>query len=1231
MEWNRRSGVILVAILTIVLGVIPILFRGRWEGGVVDPAFRDRLRRATAGLEDQDWVVDRESRSTGFDVAKRELGRLVAEYPKEVSVVRNAAILGTLLVEEAYANASDLTPEALAQVEREGRESIERLIKLEPQTGVAEYLKARLALSVSGGQPTKEIVEALAAASQKSADELAFHGQLVAALETVQEGDPESESWLPRRTEALRQSLRLDPTNVYLQCQDLVDLARRRDAAMGAAIAKLRETLEPLLLPISSVASGQSPMTALERLEGAIAAEQWDLAAGVSYQTLNLVRSMEIGIYSIDLSRATGHPLDFVVSEPSEALARRLGAEKTAAQVSTTPTWGVAELLVEVGEPVLDVAVADVDMDRVLDVVVQSESKLVVSLRNTDRSEKQRMELTLAQAGGFERLVAVDLDSDDEGKAAEEAGEMGMGGPEEEEVPEDVYFVADTDFVLWGPAGIQVVLQVDAVGEPRRLEVMPFEAAEPITGVLDLAAYDFDHDSDVDLVAATGSGFRMLMNAGNGRMIDVTRFSSTTSKGAVSDLQLVDWDRDLDLDLVAIDAGRPTLLENVLYGRFRQRALEELGEVSNASSVLVWEADGIPSWDVALERDGATRIALTRTAPSGVTVQRRLEFAGRLGGRRRAEDLDNDGVQDLVRLSSGELTLAAGTAEGSFIEGGLLSNEVRGFEVIDWDEDGKLDVVMARGSEVLWLQNTTPTSAGWWRLSALGRSLNSGRINRHGIGTVVELVTGGRYQSKIVVSQRTHFGFGAAEAVAVARLIWPNGAPQGILDPKAGTAHSELVNLKGSCPFLYTWDGEKYVFVTDCLWAAPIGLQAEFGRLVPSREWEYLKVPGELLRRDAQGQYRIQLTEELWESAYFDEVRLIAVDHPADVEIYSNEKVGPPSIAEYRIHTVSQRRSPVSASGTLGQDVSDLIAQADGRFYQGFQQRIVQGLTPQHHLELDLGDLSEAKTGTLFLTGWIKPTDTSLNVGFTYHPDRDAPRAPVLQVRDELGEWVDVPTPMGFPGGKTKTIAIDLTSLLPRTDGRVRIVTTAEIYWDEAFLTLDDPAAEVRTTSLGVATADLHYRGFSGKVAAPADHPEMFDYSRLTEAPLWAPMAGRFTRYGDVRELLGKADDRMVVMGSGDEMTVVFEPLASDPPEGWKRDFLLYSVGWDKDADLNTIHGQWTEPLPYGGMQGYPYSDEEKNWETAEMQDFRSRYHQRQADWYRFWSEPFRTLESVRP
>jgi hypothetical protein len=47
-------------------------------------------------------------------------------------------------------------------------------------------------------------------------------------------------------------------------------------------------------------------------------------------------------------------------------------------------------------------------------------------------------------------------------------------------------------------------------------------------------------------------------------------------------------------------------------------------------------------------------------------------------------------------------------------------------------------------------------------------------------------------------------------------------------------------------------------------------------------------------------------------------------------------------------------------------------------------------------------------------------------------------------------------------------------------------------------------------------------------------------------------------------------------------------------PTGWTRDFLIYSDGWIKDADLNTAHGGTIAPLPFHGMSRYPYDGDER-------------------------------------
>ena len=88
-----------------------------------------------------------------------------------------------------------------------------------------------------------------------------------------------------------------------------------------------------------------------------------------------------------------------------------------------------------------------------------------------------------------------------------------------------------------------------------------------------------------------------------------------------------------------------------------------------------------------------------------------------------------------------------------------------------------------------------------------------------------------------------------------------------------------------------------------------------------------------------------------------------------------------------------------------------------------------------------------------------------------------------------------------------------------------------------------------------------------------------------------------------------RADDVDVVVGRGEEITVAFDAEEPPPlPPGWRRDFLLYSDSWLKDADLNTATGQGTAPLPFHGMSRYPYGADERYPTDAAHQRYVKRY-----------------------
>ncbi|MCA9179214.1 MAG: hypothetical protein KDB14_32355, partial [Planctomycetales bacterium] len=74
------------------------------------------------------------------------------------------------------------------------------------------------------------------------------------------------------------------------------------------------------------------------------------------------------------------------------------------------------------------------------------------------------------------------------------------------------------------------------------------------------------------------------------------------------------------------------------------------------------------------------------------------------------------------------------------------------------------------------------------------------------------------------------------------------------------------------------------------------------------------------------------------------------------------------------------------------------------------------------------------------------------------------------------------------------------------------------------------------------------------------------------------------------------------------------------PPAGWRRDFLLHCVGWDKDADLNTFHGQSVEPLPFRAMSRYPYAPDEDFPDTELHREYLRDYQTRSQSRREFWN-----------
>jgi hypothetical protein len=353
---------------------------------------------------------------------------------------------------------------------------------------------------------------------------------------------------------------------------------------------------------------------------------------------------------------------------------------------------------------------------------------------------------------------------------------------------------------------------------------------------------------------------------------------------------------------------------------------------------------------------------------------------------------------------------------------------------------------------------------------------------------------------------------------------------------------------------------------------------------------EYVRIPGEALA-PKNGKYVIQVTEELWETAYLDQLRLLAVDHPDSVDVYVDERFPPMRGTGLELFQVVGRRPPLSAVDERGVDVLAELREHDYRYVSNLTPERYQGLTEEHSITLELDQRAGDPGTLLLLRGWIFPSDASINVALSQQRLLKS-ELPVLEVRDARGRWVSRGV-IGFPAGKDKTMVVDLAGIFPTRDRHVRIRTSMEVYWDEAFVGVGSQELGVgKPQILAPSSAHLHYRGFSRMYRRGGRYgPHWFDYADVTKESPWRPITGTATRFGDVRPLLDESDDRYIVMVPGDETTVEFDAAAlKQPAPGWTRTFLLYSDGWIKDSDLNTAHGTTVEPLPYHAIRSYPYA-----------------------------------------
>ncbi len=719
---------------------------------------------------------------------------------------------------------------------------------------------------------------------------------------------------------------------------------------------------------------------------------------------------------------------------------------------------------------------------------------------------------------------------------------------------------------------------------------------ENLRDVVSISPGDFDNDGLTDLCVITTRGASLYRNV-NGRFVK----HADVASGAFAQAVWLDYDHDYDLDLFLI--GRDSRL-------LRNNGAAGFSDETQRFPFAAGEALSATRFDLEPDTPGFDLIISYRDHPG-------VLYRDRLGGKYDALPMANlpAGARNLFAYDfnhDGRTDLSA-EPDLYLLNRGTWERVTKPAEPAptgaDFSGNGRLDSALVEKTGALVLEHdVTPDYGNWIEVALVGvKNVKSA------IGSKVEIKAGTRYEKQVYNGIPLVFRIGDQRAIDTVRITWPNGLIQNEMDPPL----NQIVNIKeaprlaGSCPMIFTWNGERFQFITDVLGVAPLGASSGDGRYFPVDHQEYVSIPANaLIARN--GAYEIRMTEELREVSYIDQIKLQAVDHPANIDIVTNEKFKSPPFPEFRLFGVSRRIDPIAARDQNGADVTAALRKRDSVYPDSFR-RDQAGVAEMHHLDLDFGHAAVSNHAVLILYGWVDWADGSTFLS-AMQEHRDL-TFPYLQVKDAAGNWKTVIEDMGMPSGKPKAIAVDLRGKFLSSSREIRIVTNLCVYWDEIFLVDDDAPPPARLTAAPIVSADLHFRGFSHATIDPQrKQPEQFDYDDVSETSMWNPTPGNYTRYGDVATLLEAPDDRMVIMGSGDEIRMRFRAAQFPPlPAGWKRDFLLLVDGWAKDADANTAFSQSVLPLPFHAMSSYPYPANESYPRDARHRDYVRRYDTRPA------------------
>ncbi len=752
---------------------------------------------------------------------------------------------------------------------------------------------------------------------------------------------------------------------------------------------------------------------------------------------------------------------------------------------------------------------------------------------------------------------------------------------------------------------------------------------------------DYDHDGDLDLFV-TGAPLKpgdppnvLWRNNGNGAFTEQTAATGMGGSGHTAAAILTDFNNDRAVDIATTgDSPSPLLYVNPREGKYPVQPVYQDAHLPATTGIAILDYNKDGWMDIAVTHAGAPGLSLWRNSEAPGGVKRRfarvaLPLHGALRGWGLTPvDIDNDGWIDLAAIvqtrSGARLRVLRNRGDGGFedvsralgLDRVALHNP-RGLIAADVDGDGAPDLIVTqKNAPPLLLRNIGANKNHFVRLDLTGYA-----DNKTGTGTKVEVFANGLWQKWELAGasgymtqgppQQLLVGLGQATGIDLLRMLWPTGVLQDEIDlPHQPVIAMKEVDRRGSsCPVLFVWDGHRYKFITDVIGAAVVGHWfTPARRNIPNpREW--IKVDGAGVAL-VNGKVSLRFMEPMEEVNYIDQLRLVAVDHPENVEVNPDERfLDNPPFASGRVIASADTRLPAAAWDGDGHDALDRLRRRDHIFASGFKPLPYDGFANLHALTLDLGDLEPHAPLRLLMTGYVNYFSATSLYAAWQAGIKEIP--PYVEAQLPDGSWQRVADDAGFPAGLERTIVVDLTGKLPPGAHRIRLMSNLQIYWDQVLIDQSAHAA-ARTAELPLAGAALHFRGYPKQIEGPSSGDLDYDYNTVSLTGPFQRERGSYTHFGDVTPLLRGVDNRFAVFGSGEEIAAEFDAaqLPALPPH-WRRDYFFYANGYVKDMDWWDASPFTVAQMPYHGMSAYPYAAPENYPDDAVALDYRLNWNDR--------------------